>query len=221
MPERLPEKLNPVDQDWSEIKQRFERLGELAASAPYEGLQSFQKRVESALQHLDNYPMQDTSFEQICNELVRWYGDFFVQDDTYVIFQAPQIARAKLDSLFENHDVSDDLIALSMNLPSNPTAEMGRLMHRLASYPKVQECETGEAFAESLEEKRVSENLLKDYADFMNRFGFRTIKEIDIATPRPHEDDARFFDILKAIDIESDTVSKAEEKRRKVQVSSC
>jgi hypothetical protein len=52
------------------------------------------------------------------------------------------------------------------------------------------------------------------YNDYMERFGARGIKEIDIAAPRTAENPGAFFRQLKALNIENNNESEIEERKQ-------
>jgi len=116
--------------------------------------------------------------------------------------------------LFKNDDIGDLLVALNIDLNGNPTSEMGRLMLDLAKYPEVQDTATGGEFAQKLANKQVSPEFQTAFDDYMDRFGCRGIREIDIATERTHENVPAFFKQLKALDIHNDMLAKSAQRRQ-------
>ena len=86
-----------------------------------------------------------------------------------------------------------------MDLKGNPTSEMGHEMCRLAAFDDVQHATSGAELAARLAAGQLPPDLMSVYRAFMDRFGCRGMREIDIAAPRPYEDPAGFFDRLKQI----------------------
>ena len=127
----------------------------------------------------------------------------------------PMLARWRLGRLFRKDEVRDLLVALEMALEGNPTSEMGHRMYELASFPEVQSTADGEEFARKLESRGYSTELMDAYESYLDKFGCRGIKEIDVATPRCYEDLPAFFDQLRAIDVTNDTIKTAKERRSK------
>ena len=127
---------------------------------------------------------------------------------------APVIARSRLARLFgDDAEARDLLVSLEMDLPGNPTAEMGRRMFELASFEELQDTEDGHAFAEKIGARAYSDEFTAAYDAYMERFGCRGIKEIDIATARAYENPPAFFDQLRAIDPRQRAIATAERRR--------
>ena len=127
---------------------------------------------------------------------------------------APMVARPRLARLFrDDAEARDLLVALEMDLPGNPTAEMGRRMFELASFEELQATEDGDAFEAKIRARSYSADFMTAYDFYMDRFGCRGIKEIDIATPRAYEDLPAFFDQLRAIAVGNDAIAAAERRR--------
>ena len=127
---------------------------------------------------------------------------------------APVLARSRLARLFgDDAEARDLLVSLEMDLPGNPTAEMGRRMFELASFEELQDTEDGHAFAEKIGARAYSDAFMTAYDAYMERFGCRGIKEIDIATTRAYENLPAFFDQLRAIDPRQRAIATAERRR--------
>ena len=127
---------------------------------------------------------------------------------------APVLARSRLARLFgDDAEARDLLVSLEMDLPGNPTAEMGRRMFELASFEELQDTENGHAFAEKIGARAYSDAFMTAYDAYMERFGCRGIKEIDIATARAYENLPAFFDQLRAIDPRQRAIATAERRR--------
>ena len=127
---------------------------------------------------------------------------------------APVLARTRLARLFgDDAEARDLLVSLEMDLPGNPTAEMGRRMFELASFEELQDTEDGHAFAEKIGARAYSDAFMTAYDAYMERFGCRGIKEIDIATARAYENLPAFFDQLRAIDPRQRAIATAERRR--------
>ena len=119
-----------------------------------------------------------------------------------------------MSRLFKEDDVEDLLVSLNIDLNGNTTSEMGHLMFDLAKYPEIQNTATGEEFAMKLANKELSPEFQTAFDHYMDKFGCRGIREIDIATERAHENVPAFFNQLKALDINSDMLSKVAQRRQ-------
>ncbi|MEM7802612.1 MAG: PEP/pyruvate-binding domain-containing protein, partial [Chloroflexota bacterium] len=141
----------------------------------------FEKDVTAAKQ----LATQDIPFSSLVEQL---NALFAAQMNTIVGVMGPaMIGRTRMERLFKEDNVDDLLVALNIDLNGNPTSEMGHLMFDLANYSEVQETATGEEFAAKLANGDVSTEFRRVFDHYMDKFGCRGIREIDIATERAHE----------------------------------
>lgn len=155
---------------------------------------------------------QDIPFSDLVQQLNARFGN---QMNAIMGVMGPALlAQARLNRLFKNDSVDDLLLALNIDLNGNPTSEMGRMMLDLAKYPEVQETATGDEFALKLANKQFSSEFQQAFDDYMDRFGCRGIREIDIATERAHENVPAFFEQLKALDVHNDVLAKSAQRRQ-------
>ncbi|MCP4357928.1 MAG: hypothetical protein GY796_07935, partial [Chloroflexi bacterium] len=155
---------------------------------------------------------QDMPFSNLVEQLNALFAN---QMNTIVGVMGPaMLAQTRLSRLFKKDDVEDLLVALNIDLNGNPTSEMGHLMFELAKQPEVQETATGEEFAQKLADKQFSPEFQIAFDHYMDRFGCRGIREIDIATERAHENVPAFFNQLKAMDIDNDVLAKSTQRRQ-------
>jgi rifampicin phosphotransferase len=98
-----------------------------------------------------------------------------------------QIAKRNLDKLFKNQGVDEAVGLLSAASPTNPTAQMGRKMLELAAFAELQGTATESEFVRRLANGDYSKAFMDAYNDYMERFGARGFKEIDVAVPRATE----------------------------------
>ena len=116
--------------------------------------------------------------------------------------------------MFKKDRVQDLLVALESDLAGDPVAEMHRKMAALARFPEVQETETGQAFAAKLRARDTSPEFMQALVEYMDRFGSRCTREIDVAVPRPYQDLPAFFEQLKTLDLEDDAPARATKRRQ-------
>jgi len=127
----------------------------------------------------------------------------------------PFVSRWRVHNMFEGREDAEDLLlSLCMDMGGNPTSEMGHLMVQLASYPEIQETETGEEFIKKLNDKAFSDEFMTAYTEYIHKFGCRGIKEIDAATPRTYERQEDLFVQLKQIDMEHNAIKTVMERRQ-------
>jgi pyruvate,water dikinase len=130
-------------------------------------------------------------------------------------------AKYRLGTMFASSQTNDGepsaddlLVSLCMDLKGNPTSEMGHAMVRLAVQPEIQDTNTAEDFIQRLSERSFSEEFMTLYEDFMKRYGFRGMKEIDAASTRTYEEPGVFFKKLKQIDPENNAINRVQERRK-------
>lgn len=213
----VPDK-NPKELQWFQLRAVKHLLSLLNLSVfkglflPFQALSDYQdadRKVRALFKtELNN---SSASFEA---ELRIVLDSFSFLSKTVGVLTAGGLAKFKLKRMFRKLDGADDLIqTLSMGLPSNPTAKMNRMLLKLASMPELQETKSAAAFQEKLEKGQYSERFAGAYTEFVEHFGFRGAKEIDIATPRLSETSDTLFRLMKQMDLEQNAVSKVDERR--------
>jgi len=166
---------------------------------PQTMLEDFQRALPS---HLDQFKapstggsLQDQAIA-LTNLLTFFYGDYGIP-----MILAGQIAQQRIKSLFlqEASEAQDHLINLGVALPGNKTTEMGEKMYALAASEVIRRYDSVDNFCADLQARRLPVEFLQMWDEFMMDFGMRCPKEIDVATPRPKEQPARFFEQLKVM----------------------
>lgn len=125
-----------------------------------------------------------------------------------------QLARNYLEKLFRDQSVDEAVGLLSAASPTNPTAQMGRKMFELASFAELQDTPTEAEFVQKVANGGYSQAFMRAYTDYMERFGARGFKEIDIAVPRATENPGAFFRQLKALNIQQNNENALKERKR-------
>ena len=154
----------------------------------------------------------DMPFDEMADEFADRFG---VQIASLAgVMIPPMLARRRLAKLFEDDaEATDLLVAADMELPGNPTADMGRRMFELASFDEFQATADGAEFETRIRERAYPDAFLAAFDDYLERFGCRCIREIDVGTPRFYEHLPGFFEQLQAIDIANDTLRTTEQRR--------
>jgi len=130
-------------------------------------------------------------------------------------YAASKLADMRLKKMFKgNKEAGDLLIGLSMDLPGNPTSEMGHLMLKIASHLEFKATKSSKEFIEKLEAKKYGEEFQALYDDYIRRFGVRGMMEIDIATPRLYENLDRVFFQLQHINTEDNAILNVERRTK-------
>ena len=190
---------------------RVLRYGSRGLRNPQKAVENYERLAAAAIAECRELCAEGRPFDELTSEcLARFQGLLAAMME--VMFP-PMLARWRLRRLFKNEDVEDLLVALEMDLLGNPTSEMGHMLYELASLDEIRDTANGEEFRRLIESEGYSTEVMEAYRAYINKFGCRGIKEIDMATPRCYEDLPRFFDQLEAIDTENDTIKTASERR--------
>ena len=131
---------------------------------------------------------------------------FFLMDYGMPMVFAPQIAQSRIKRIFkEDGDrVKEQLLSLGIALPGNKTAEMGALMVELASSDTINAHASAQAFVAQLEARTLDPAFLQLWDRFVDEFGARCPREIDVATPRPNEQPGLLYEQLKSMSLALD-----------------
>jgi pyruvate,water dikinase len=115
---------------------------------------------------------------------------------------ASEAARSKLKKIFKKEPdaVQAHLRSIEQSFPNNVTIEMGLLLYELSQFPDVQQTGTAQEFVQKLAANKLSPDFMQKWHLFMDDYGFRGPKELDIATPRYYEKPDEVFDILKTME---------------------
>ncbi len=179
--------------------------------SPGQATQAYEEQFASDVAVCKALVSQDMPIDELVE---RFLAEFQKQIGTVTGVLLPSLfSRWRIGRMFKNDDVDDLVVALEMDLRGNPTSEMGHAMYQLASCPEIQATPTGDEFEQKVNGSAYSHELKLQLDAYFDRFGCRGIKEIDVATPRVYEHLPAFFEQLKAIDIETDTIKTAQGRR--------
>ncbi len=159
----------------------------------------------------DQITEKEVYLDKMVNESLKRFG--YLMKRLVALFGAI-IAENKIKKIFKNYPVSDEIISLHIDLPGNPTSDMGKQMLHIASNKEFQAVETFEEFQTKLAENSFSRAFIRDYDRYMKLYGCRCVGEIDIATPRIYEQPGLFYQTLKSINIHDNAIDKARDKKR-------
>ncbi|MGV7229631.1 MAG: PEP/pyruvate-binding domain-containing protein [Nitrospirales bacterium] len=115
---------------------------------------------------------------------------------------ASETARLKLKKMFKNEpdSVQEHLRSIEQSFPNNVTIEMGLLLYELAQFPDIRQIGTAQEFAQKLNANQLSPEFVQKWQSFVEYYGFRGPRELDVATPRYYEKPDELFDILKTME---------------------
>ncbi len=189
------------------------RHGPKGLRRPQEAKEAYERAAAASIAECRRLAGEGMPFDELTEQFLSQFQELIAALMT--VYLPSMLARWRLGRLFRGDDVKDLLVSLEMDLEGNPTSEMGHLLYELASYHEIQETADGAEFARKIESGGYSSALMDAYRTYLDRFGCRGIKEIDMATPRAYEDLPGFFDQLKAIDVSNDTIKTAHQRRSK------
>ena len=185
--------------------------------SPKKTLKKYQHSYETDLKRIEAIQLKGRSFESVYQEVLQILIDHMLS--IFDMLLGPLYSGWRLKKIFTGHDVNDLIVKLHMNLPGNPTARMGREMYALAQFKEIQACKDAQTFAKNLKAKVFSTEFMEAYETFMQEFGFRCIREIDPATPRPYENPEQFFEQLSLIHVYGESEENLLKKAEKEQVA--
>jgi len=147
--------------------------------------------------------------------------DFFLMKYGMPTMFGAARARKSIVGIFEGADVDDHLINISMALPHNKTTEMGEALYKIAAAEDFQRFTDIGSFFDALNRGELDSDFTSSWYGFLEEFGARCPKEIDVATPRPKENPAILFEQAKALALSiSEGHDDFFEKNRKKRVES-
>ncbi len=162
--------------------------GLAAALAPEHSAAIYHRRVEKALNQIE----ADRGAPQGMNEYAHWLAAQFVHLLTHILappLAAALIARSRLGRIFadkanEDPQTAQDLINIDQALPHNVTIDMGLDLYAIAEGLEGQGITDAEDLGRRLESGDLPPEVMGTWQDFMDRYGFRGPRELDIAAPR-------------------------------------
>jgi len=176
-----------------------------ASSKPDEYLQHYiQENAKLRLDLKAEYE-RDTSYENFAFSIFTRVGSH-LNGTQLPALMASEPARGKLKKMFKNEpeSVQEHLRSIERSFPNNVTIEMGLALYELSQFSDMQQIATGQEFIKKLETNQLSPEFMEKWQLFMDDYGFRGSKELDIATPRYYEKPGEVFALLKTMQDHND-----------------
>ena len=172
-----------------------------ARNKPDEYLQHYIEENAKLGQDLKTEYEQDTLIEDLAITSLIKVGSH-MNGVQLPALMASEAARSKLKKIFkiEPDAVQEHLRSIDQSFPNNVTIEMGLVLYELSQFPDVQQTGTAQEFVQKLDANQLSPEFMQKWQLFMDDYGFRGPKELDIATPRYYEKPDEVFDILKTME---------------------
>ena len=177
-----------------------------ANSKPDEYLQHYVDENERLRLAIKTEYERDASFEDFCLTSYLLVGAH-MNGVQLPALMASEPARGKLKKMFKNEpeSVQEHLQSIVRSFPNNVTIEMGLLLNKLSQFPDVRQTDTAQEFLQKLDANQLSPEFMQQWQNFMDNYGFRGPKEVDIAAPRYYEKPGEVFAILKTMEGNDDS----------------
>lgn len=173
-------------------------------------VKEYNETAESVMEAARNLK-KETDFEENANSILELLVTIM---GTIGIMYAGMLAQNSIKKRFKGEDIEKELAAMNMDLDGNPTSEMGHLLFALASMPDFKDVGSRDEFAAKAEKRAFSDEFLKKYDEFMQKYAVRGFKEIDVASIRIYEDLGLLYDKLKEINTEENQILTVKKKRQ-------
>jgi len=204
-PEKLPPQLRGVVFRiiWNNLDTGLKTVKALINYKEYKNW--FFKETEKFLTDLMDIKEKELPLKETVDKTITRIVQFLNHVSIPVTYAA-EVARYGMKQVFKDEPVTvrDNLVYLERALPENITIEMGLALYKLSRYTDVLECSSGEEFAARIRKKSFSEEFLSAYDSFMDKYGARCPRELDVATPRPYEQPEKFFEQLRIVALNTD-----------------
>nr|WP_256369612.1 PEP/pyruvate-binding domain-containing protein [Fusibacter sp. A1] len=174
-------------------------------------LKKYKEKSDEIFEYCKLHLNEEKTFDALVDEGMSAYGEMVKY--AYAIMISVIFLPKKIDKLFRGMEVDDSTILLNMDLPGNPTGEMGKSMIKLASYDGIQRTKTKDEFLKLFNANNYSKGFYDDFENYVRKFGCRCYKEIDIAASRYYERPEVLFEQLKQIDIGDNAVVSVKDRR--------
>lgn len=181
-----------------------------ASKNPRGTRENYFTQAEQGFQFIDEIMESDQNFVQSVDAFMEEFRSIM---NHAVGVSAAVINGGKIKKMFKGMNLDEEIVALTIDMPGNPTSQMGYSLVRLASFPEVQTTESGKIFAQGIENRTFSNEFFDCFDEHMKKYGCRCICEIDTATARPYENLEDFFNQLKMINLEQNAMQNSKQKK--------
>ena len=201
------------------LKQGKKATGKLIASLIPFMIKTLRKPAKGAAEMNDIAESLTNKFKNMKND--KPYDELILSNfesfrnivSRMAVYYAGLLSHNKIKKMMKNTEAEDQTDALLMDLASNPTSAMGHAMFDLASFQEIQETANAGDFVEKIHNRLYSSEVLAAWDDYVDKYGARGFKEIDIASLRLEEKLDDFFLQLKAINLKDNVISKVTERK--------
>lgn len=209
-PDKMPEAMKNTK--WNMVKTAFQVLPSTvrARFSDYkEVVKDYNDTAEDILSNLKTLNAKE-NFDKLSYDILGELKNIMSKSG---ILMAGMSSYNSIKKMFKGKDVEKLVTSLGMDLEGNPTSQMGYMLFKLASYDEFQSTKSADEFIKKIKENKYSKEFMKDYTDYLEKFGARGFMEVDIASKRVYEDPTLLYEKLKNINIEDSQILKVKEKR--------
>ena len=194
VPDEIPKKLKNIKLKAIKSNMNTVKSTLKAYKKPDQLKAQFIKNKEKFLIQLESIKSRNLSPYQLCEELLVWYMD--VLKVTLPLTYAVMLGLSKVKKIIKKENMMDKMAFLERAMPDNITLDMGLDMFRLAASDEINKSKSVKDFMNKLDSGKIESGFFKDWTNFVEKYGFRCPKELDIATSRPHENLEKLYDQL-------------------------
>ncbi len=159
-----------------------------AALVPEHSAAVYHRKVEKALGKIE----ADKGAPKAVNEYAHWLATEFVHLLAHILVAplvASMLARSHIGRIFasraqEDPRTAQDLIHIDQALPHNVTIEMGLELYSIAEVLEGSGISDVEELGRRLDNADLPPEVMTAWRAYLDRFGFRGPRELDIAAPR-------------------------------------
>jgi len=152
----------------------------------------------------------DRPFDELVNDAFNAFDGIFF---SFLVYMAGFLAEWRIRRILRGTKGEALQMFLVMDVPSNPTSAMGHAMLKLARSPEMRETQDAATFEERIRARTYSPDFMTTFDDYIDRYGARGFREIDVATPRVMERLGDFFQQIKAIRADDNQMITARERK--------
>ena len=152
----------------------------------------------------------DRPFDALVEDAFKAFDDIFF---SFLVYIAGFLAEWRIRRILRGTEAEALKMFLVMDVPSNPTSAMGHAMLALAQSPDMRATDDAAEFEAKIAARSYSAQFMADFDAYIERYGARGFREIDVATPRVMERLGDFFQQLKAINLDDNQMLRVRERK--------
>ncbi len=152
----------------------------------------------------------DRPFDEVVESAFKAFDDNFF---AFLAYISGLLSEWRIRRMLRGTEGEALQMFLVMDVPSNPTAAMGHAMLALAQSPEMQATQDAATFEEKIKARSYSSDFMQAFDAYIDNYGARGFREIDVATPRVMERLGDFFQQIKAINLDDNQMATVRERK--------